>query len=415
MALTESEELELLELEEQEAGGQAQEPAAPSQPNPSFMENLGAAAKNVMTAPVKLAPNLTPEKLSSYLPVAGTVAGGAIGGPLGSAVGAGLGQIGSRIADIGYGRVDPSEAMNPTSEAIAPMAQTAVGAIPDVSGVVKAGSRTLSQAVGKGLAKAGQAFSGARADVLEQAAKQGYSTYSAPSMKRASEIFGDAVGPEGQAALKQSASQAFDPALGEARSIATDLGTRLESGQTISAIEALKAKQATDRVISATPFWDTNKRNALFDWRKKFDDVIATQNGPLKDASTTYRKAIVKDSLLKPLPVNKHGEYSRLAPMLASVAGGIGGVGNQDLQGGAMGTLGYLGATSPLAMGAVATTIGAINPQVRKAAMAAFVQKIASSGSPKKSIPTESSHQQIKSYQAQKAPGIRMTIGERTQ
>ncbi len=360
-----------MQLEQDLAQSQNQQPV-----DPSFMDSVGSGIKNAVTAPARLAPNLTPEKMSPYLPEAGTVIGGAFAGPLGSAAGAGLGQIGKRMADLAYGRVDPGEATNPLSEAIAPMAQTAVGGLPDVSGVVKAGTRTLSQAVGKGLAKAGQSFSGAKADMLEQAAKQGYSTYTAPSMKRASEIFSEAIGPEGKAALKTSAAEVYDPALGQARSFAAEMAERVEKGETITAIEALKAKQATDRVISSTPFWDRTKRGDLYDWKTKFDGIMASQNGPLKEASNTYRQAIVKNELTKPLPVNKHGEYSRLAPMLASVAGGVGGVGSQDVKGGALGTLGYLGATSPLAMGAVATTIGAINPAVRRAAMAAFIDKI---------------------------------------
>lgn len=309
------------------------------------------------------------------LPTKGAILGTALGGPLAGAAGAGIGQIASRMVDIWSGNVPAGDAMNPVKEAIAPMVQTAVGGIPDASGITSPGERTIGQSIGKGLAKVGQAFSGARADTLEQAAKQGYSTYSAPSLQKAKEVFSSVLGPEGQAAMKQTAAQSFDPALGSARSLATDIGTKLESGESISAIDALKARQATDRVISATPLWDTKARASLFDWRNAFDDVIKTQNGPLKEASTIYRKAVVKDALLKLLPVNKHGEYSRLAPMLASIAGGVGGVSGHSTKGGIIGTAGYLGATSPLAMGLAATTLGSISPQMRQAALASFIDK----------------------------------------
>lgn len=344
------------------------------QPQPdtsgSFPE-ARAAIKNLVTTPMKIAKSLTPEKMSEQAPVLGAVGGEMLAGPAGAAIGAGTGQIVKRIADLAYGRVQPGAAMNPAKEAVAPMIQSATAGLPGTTQW-----QAVTKVIGKGLAKAGQAFSGTRADVLQQAAKQGYSTYGAPSLAKAQDVFAEALGPEGQQAMKQTASQAFDPALGQARALATDIGTRLEGGETISAIDALKARQATDRVISATPFWDAKARQALFDWRNTFDEVIKTQGGPLKEASSTYRKAIVKDAILKPLPVNKHGEYSRLAPMLASLAGGVGGVGGHDARGGALGTAGYLLGTSPLAMGAAATTLGAINPVVRQAALAAFIDKV---------------------------------------
>jgi hypothetical protein len=336
-----------------------------TQPQPSFMDTVGSVAKNVLTAPVRMVKNLTPEKMSTQLPAIGAVAGEMIYPPGGGAVGAGLGQIGKRIADLGYGRVQPSEAMNPIKEAITPMVQTAVAGIPAVSGVFQAGKKTVAQAITKGLAKAGQTLSGAKQDVLEQAAKQGLLTYTAPSLPKAQKIFSQALGPEGQVAMKQSVSDTFDPAVGQARSIATEIGTKIEKGEPITAIDALKARQATDRVISATPVTDKLKRKALYDWRSKFDDIMSSQSGDLKNASDLYRKAIVKNQLLSPTRLNKSGEPSAFLPLVLGAGGRS-----------AEGILQTLLGTSPFAWGAGATTVGAIPPVVRQAALASFIDKI---------------------------------------
>lgn len=364
------------EVEVADAPQTQQPPASP----PSFGDTVMASAKDVLTSPKRIVQGMTPQNLTEQAPVLGAVGGEMAAGPAGAAVGAGAGTILKRVTDPVYGRpsapVEPGPVMGLNNlwspkEAIAPMAQTAVAGLPGTTE-----GQAITKSIGKGLAKVGQSFSGARADILEQGAKQGYQTYLAPSMTKASDTFAEALGPEGQATMKQTASQAFDPALGQARQLATHIGSKIEAGETVSPLDALKARQATDRVISATPVWDAKARSALYDWRNTFDKIIQDQAGPLKDASTTYRQAIVKDALLKPLPVNKHGEYSRLAPMLAGLAGGVGGIGGHNKTGGALGTAGYLLATSPLAMGAAATTLGAISPEVRTAALAKFIDKI---------------------------------------
>ena len=273
------------------------------------------------------------------------------------------------MAGMAYGTEPPSG--TPLQEAVGPMIQSAVAGLPGTTE-----GQAAIKTVGKGLSKVGQAFSGARSDVLQQAAKQGYSTYGAPSLPQAQHAFAEALGPEGQAAMKQTASQSFDPMLSQARTIATEIGTRIEGGEAVSALDALKARQATDRVISSTPLWDAKARSALFDWRNTFDDILKTQSGPLSKASSQYRKAVVRNSLLKPLPVNKHGEYSRLAPMLASMAGGIGGLSGHDARGGVLGTAGYLVGTSPLVMGAVATTLGSFSPTARTAILSELVDRL---------------------------------------
>ena len=131
MALTEAEELELLELEEQEA-------SVPQSPDSSFQDAAMSAGARLLNAPLQAARNLTPEKMSPYLPAAGAIAGGTLLPGAGAPIGAGLGQIGARVADLAYGRAEPAGAMNPAREALGPMVQAGLAGLPEVGGIKKA-------------------------------------------------------------------------------------------------------------------------------------------------------------------------------------------------------------------------------------------------------------------------------------
>lgn len=369
-----------IEMARRELAKRQQSAATTEAPDFPASQVATEATKTALMAPFDVTKSMlqNPEAIAAQAPAAGAVIGGAAG--------AGVGQIAKRMAGIAYGtekappiQPGPFFGMNNLwqgKEAIVPAAQAAVAGIPDVSGVLTAGKKTLSQAAMGAFTKAGQTVSGAKQDILQQAADQGFSTYSAPSMSTAKEIFAEALGPEGRAASKTTAQQAFDPALGQARDLATEVGTKIEKGESISALDALKARQATDRVISATPRWDTKTRAALFDWRTKFDDVMTGQSDKLANASTQYRKAIVKDQILNPTRINKHGEPSALLPMLAGVAGPLAGYESGHTGKGVLGAAGYLAVTSPMAWGAGAVLGGAISPQVRQAALASFIDKI---------------------------------------
>ena len=352
----------LSEEEEFEFRYRLEQEQAQVQPEPSFGDTTMSALRSL--SPASIAPNLTPENLSPYLPVAGAVAGGMFG-PAVAAIGAGGGQILSRMADVGYGRVPASDAMDPKTEAIGPMVQSAAAGIPDVSGVLSAGKRTLGEAVVRGFAKTGQTLSGVKQDVLEQAHRQGVKTYLAPSVSKAQENFGKALGPEGQAAMKTPLDDVFDPALGNARSLAKEAAEKMAKGETLTATEALKARQATDRIISATSQKDKMARNALFDIRKKFDEVMTSQSGSLKKASTDYRKALVKSHILSPTRLNKGGEPSAFLPLVLGAGGrGLAGVAST------------LTGTSPMMWGLGATVTGSVSPTARRALVAEFVDRI---------------------------------------
>lgn len=306
---------------------------------------------------------------SSLMPIAGGIAGAPFGL---AAPGAALGEFGRQTVNT---VIDPENVPKTPFGRFASTVGAGVmqdpkilNAIPGVPQVSEMASGMLSKFT-KGLARAGETMTGVKAKDLAQAAKQGLSTYMAPSLEKASATFGKALGKEGQEALKVPATEAFDSALGRARSIATDIGVKIEKGEAISSIDALKARQATDRIISSTPVTDKLARRNLYDWRSKFDDIISSQNGPLKDASTQYRQAIVKDKILNLTRLNKSGEPSAFLPMLA---------GHGAMSKGLEAGLGMLTMTSPLVAGAAATAGGsatrglnaiAQNPESRQVLM----------------------------------------------
>lgn len=379
MGLSESEELELLQLQKAKAL------ASQASPNQSFQDTALGAVKN---AAVDFATDVAgPKNLyNTYgqsLPQRGAIIGGSVGGTPGAALGGGLGQIAKNMMGIGAG--DPNAPTTPWAAAVPAMGQTfAAGlmqepkmleAIPGVSQVNQMVSKAGSKFSG-GLAKLGEAFTGAKAKTLEQAAKQGLSTYAAPSLEKAGEIFGKAaesVGVGGRPPLKQ----VIDPALQTARKVALDVGDKLEKGLDIGAGEALHARQAIDRIYNATSLLDRSTRGHLADLRTAFDDVIAGKSGALKEASTLYRKAIVKDTLLNPFKITKQGQYSAVAPMVATLAASAG-MGSGHKAGSGMGALGYLAASSPMMAGLGATAGGSAvrglqtlgqDPAVRQALM----------------------------------------------
>ena len=176
-------------------------------------------------------------------------------------------------------------------------------------------------------------------------------------------------------AAKPTLAAALDPQLRVARKTAMEVGTAMNAGESITAEQALRARQAVDRIIAATPVKDKPTLNALSDLRRQFDDQLSAASGPLKDASNTYRQAIVKRSVTRPLRVTKSGDMSAVVPILGSVAGAVSGFGTRDTSTGVGTAIGAAVATSPALWGLGATTAGsvanaaariALNPQTRQ-------------------------------------------------
>jgi len=364
MALSEAEELELLQLQKSKA--MATQPSAENSNQSINMPVAKFAAKQAL--------NLLPQAHPiENLPTIGGATGLALAGPAGMAAGTGVGKIAQNMIGIAQG--DPNAPTTAMGAALPAMGQAALAGIAqepkvlnDIPGVpqVSAMASNLFSKFGKGLARATETATGVKAKDITQAAKQGLSTYFDPSMQKAQQVFGEALGPEGAKALKVPVEDVFDSALTNARATAKDIGSKVEAGQAVSSIDALKARQATDRIISSTPVTDKLTRRSLYDWRSKFDDIIANQNGALEDASSQYRKAVIRDKILNLTRLNKSGEPSAFLPMLAGHA-----MGNGIPNGVAM-----LAGTSPLVAGLAATAGGsalkglnsiAKNPAARQA------------------------------------------------
>lgn len=303
------------------------------------------------------------------------ILGGAAGAPFGlAAPGAALGQFAKNAVDT---VVNPDEAPktalgNFASVVGAGVAQEPkmLNVIPGVPEAKEMASKALSK-TGRGIAKGMQAFSGGKAGDFIEAAKKGYATYAAPSMEKAKSLFADALkGTPGETVvptIKERMESAISSEPTQANEYLMDMAKRLDNGELIDARQALKAKQSLDTVIERVPFTEKTRRAALFDLKATFDDILSNQSGKLKTASDTYRGAVLKDNMTKFLPVNKNGEYSRLVPILSEVGNTVKAL-----------------ATSPLTLGALATTGGEIGqgitkfsqvPEIRQALMQ-ILQKI---------------------------------------
>lgn len=382
MSLSEAEELELLSLERERSVGAQTDSTAPS-----FGQTAINAAKHIGSVSLegaKQVATMSPKvqrMTASALPVVGGIAGAPFG----------LGAPGAAAGE--FARQAVNTVINPEANPQTPLGMFAstvgagiaqepkiLNAIPGVSRFGNMAGNLASKA-GKNLAKFGEALTGAKAKDLEQAARQGLSTYGAPNMEEAQTIFGKAMesaGIPGKPPLKQI----IDPQLSTARKIALQVGDKLEKGVDIGAGEALQGRQAIDRIYNATPLVDRATRGNLADLRTAFDNVIAGKSGALKEASTLYRQAIVKSNLLNPFRITKQGQMSAVAPMVATLAASAGvGSGHKGQAG--LGGVGYLAASSPALAGAIATSGGsAVNafgslasrPEVRQVLLQALAQ-----------------------------------------
>jgi len=366
MAISEDEELELLTLERERA---MQQTGNSNQPQNESFDYSPAALSAASQAIHQMSPDALLQKqlgqdiatnpgevvkrpiVQAGLPIIG----GVVGGPAGAVAGEAARQfLGSAVAPETVPETALGRAASMATAGIAqePKVLNAIPGVPQVAGLMK----NLASKAGTNLAKFGEALTGAKAQDLKQAARQGLSTYAAPSLEDAQKIFGEALKKEG-VDMTPTLKQTFDPQLTSARKIALDVGSKIEQGIPVGAEEILKARQAADRIYSATPIIDRTGRKAILDWRNKFDDLLSNQAKGLKDASDTYRKALVKSNILNPFRITKQGQMSAVAPMIATLAASAGlGSGHKGESG--LGALGYLGASSPAVAGGIATAGG---------------------------------------------------------
>lgn len=154
MALTEAEELELLELEEEEAMGISKTSDAPGKGGVGHAAQAGVAALKALaktatapiSAPMDAAKVMTDpanrKAVGPWLPAIGAVTGSAIFPGLGTAVGAGLGSIAQQAGQVVD---DPANApQGPWQAAKSAMLQTGLAGVPEASAVLKAAPGALS-------------------------------------------------------------------------------------------------------------------------------------------------------------------------------------------------------------------------------------------------------------------------------
>lgn len=306
------------------------------------------------------------ERSHSAYPILGGLLAGGPGASAGEALRIGVGNaIGSKsvpTSSLGIfaNVVGQGVMMNPKM----------VTAIPGVPKVAEAAG-DVAKWGGNKAKKLISATTGLKEGDIAQGFKQGYNTYLAPSMEKAKDTFRAALEKAGISG-KLPPKQVFDPQLENARKVATEAAEIVEKGGQLTAEEALNARQATDMLFERAKIYERSARAQIAQWRTRFDDILSGLSGDLKNASTGYRQAIVKDKLLEPFKLNKSGTNSAIIPMGSAVLGGAAGMMPEKYRNRGIGSaLIPLAATSPLLHGAAVTTAGTVakmatNPQVRQ-------------------------------------------------
>lgn len=372
MSLNEQEEFELLSLQRQRAGVQLPEPSLGAQATGVLKQ---AAQTALDTSPANLTKKFFQTDPATMQRVGGPIlpiAGGMAAGPVGAAAGefarqmTGTAFAPETVPQTGLGRAASVMGAGVMQE---PKILEAIPGVPQTSEMLgKLASKAASK-IGGGAAKAMQAFSGGRAGDFLETAKKGFSTYAGPSKEEAGQMMGKALeklpGESVAPTMAEHIASAITPEASAGNKFLVDIGKRIDKGELIDARQALKAKQSLDDVIDTVPVWQMKRRAKLFDLKRTFDDVLSSQSGELKEASNAYRAGVLRDNMTKFLPVNKHGEYSRLAPMLTTLASSVGGAAGMHEGGAKGGVLGSLGpaaamvALSPGVLGAGAASVGA--------------------------------------------------------
>lgn len=245
----------------------------PAQQPMGMMDQAKLVARMVPEAykltPMGRADSSIADNPQQLLPVAGAMVGSTIAPGPGTAAGAGLGQVAKRMIDIKTGKApgtplsDPNAMLFPSSpsdaasEAVAPMAQTAVAGAPEVDSV-KAGVQKVTQ----NLAARGVGLKGAllkrigmdkARDVgqtmLDEGVIKGTSPGTEATLERAKEAAqtsGKEIG-EGLSALDEAGVKSFNP-----RAIARKVYNQIKPGRLGGAYNAqeLAAREVRDTILA---------------------------------------------------------------------------------------------------------------------------------------------------------------------
>lgn len=368
MGLSEDEEFELLSLEREknkqpsfqdkaeEYGQKALDFAKKAANDPLAQLGVNIAsgdAPSALLAAKGIAQNPSEAVRSPTVQAGLPIAGGALGGFPGAAGGEAVRQmLGTAFAPETVPRTTLGRAASMLGAGVAqdPKVLNAIPGVPQVSEMVGNLASKAGAKAGGAMSKISQVFSGGKAQDFKETAKKGVSMYGAPSKQEAGAAMGAAIeklpGESIKPTMAETIQNAVSPESSTGNAYLVDIGKRIDDGELITARQALKAKQSLDAVIDTVPIWQAKRRGALFDLKRTFDEVLSGQSGELKQASNDYRAAALKDNMTKFLPVNKHGEYSRLAGMLSTLGGSVGGsIGGHE--GGAKG--GLIGGLAPIA------------------------------------------------------------------
>lgn len=447
----------------------------PNQPFDASPQMGGSAPIGVLAqalykrTPMGIVNNALIDDPAQVLPIAGAVAGSALG-PLGTAAGAGAGQIAKRMVDIGTGRVEPADAMNPGREAIAPMAQTALGGLPEVGGVKDAiqgaaktfGRRALGftkpmmKRVNFGVDEANDV---AQTMLDKDVIKFGSGTKA--TLERARDLrqeAGESIG-KGLSALDSVGAKSFDPKV-IADKVYADLKPSYSGGAYENAERI--AQEIKDTIMAhgkgPTSFKSAQDLKEILQKLGKFNNSTDGLRAEMyRKASSSVRQAL-EDSVdaaahgkelaipgqpqgpkISPDILDRYMASKKLYGQSETAIGALedrqaGEASNNliSLRGAAAGAsamatgnpahaleaLGVWEALRRRGESSAATALNYLNNSgstARQAAMSAFVNKVASHGSAPRSIPTEEHPDQIKATQAKRSPGIRVTIGDRTE
>lgn len=335
----------------------SQPPAQASSPLDTLkggMSQLVDAHKGFANTMALRSPEETFKKVGPYLPAAGAALGSALG-PLGTAAGGGLGQIAKNMGQLATN--DPAAPTTATDAAKEAMIQTGLAGIPETS-AVKNTVGFISKFGKKALSRIGEGMSGTRASNLMRAYNQGLvDTYLTPkTLNAASDAYGkeeaklmmNNLTPEKQAALVTNSR-------GEATQAVETAMIKVLKNEKLTPQEALSARQSIDVVFPPATAKNAKIAGKLSQLRTMINESLSESAPSFMQASNDYARSKLRSDLLKPMRVNKSNpdEYSKLGMMLGAGLG-YGANGVQGLIPAAATLL----ATSPLAMGTSAATVG---------------------------------------------------------
>ncbi len=342
------------------------QPLDNSQQNQSVANTISDSVKQVINSPSTIAGYLTPQKLAPYLPVAGAMVGSAFAPGIGTAVGAGLGQIGSRMAQLAYGQAQPSDAQDPIKESIAPMVQTATQGLTEYPPIQKAVG-AVANTVGNGASRIGEALSGVPAKDIKNLFNNPSTLFSVGSKSAAGEAVGEAQGLAGV-----NPGVTSDPSTMTPDNVEKALNISGTGKQALDSIT--QSGNGTPEQLGDALKYISDEIKGRLSQGKDASELINIQNHlntmldnaapDVQAARQNYGTLAQRNKFLQLFPKNKNQTISKANLFyLSSLLGGLG-----ETMGGATGAgeaiTGGIIARAPITTGLVTSGLGAINSVV---------------------------------------------------